>query len=381
MRILSIITFSLISLFSISQEPKEYIKIDVDKDCKGYVSKRTYKGEIYTHQIKIAKGFGIEVNLSFAYNSSKYIYDNKQKHIYLNLNEEFFELYDSRFIYLDVNGKEFKIDGLTDFIKTKYTGVITDSEYQYSLGFNFNDSLVEYIKNASTMTFRVYRHATKTYKEWELSSSTVEDIVKSYNCFEKYYLPLYDKQEQERLKKEKEYQESLKSYEDHFRNSKWSDSKEDVLSSEQNEPVLKKDESLAYEVELNNDNFYALFYFNKDRLFQGVYTFEEEYVNENNFYEKYKEIKSILTLKYGSPKTTYKHRNKELYDKASEIGMAIQTGEYIEYTMWETKNSKITLTIEGENFESEITIRYITKEPDLLKEAQKTFEKKRMDGF
>ena len=132
---------------------------------------------------------------------------------------------------------------------------------------------------------------------------------------------------------------------------------------------------------MNNDNFLALYYFNQDRLYQGVYVLEEDYVNENNFYTKYKEIQKILTSKYGEPKKVTKHRSKDLFDGANEIGMAIQTGEYSEYTLWETKKSTITLIIEGENFDSKLTIRYNTKDSALLMEVKKDDKIRRTDGF
>jgi len=61
--------------------------------------------------------------------------------------------------------------------------------------------------------------------------------------------------------------------------------------------------------------------------------------------------------------------------------MAIQTGEYQEYTYWETKTSTIKLIIEGENFDSKITIRYNTKDPSLSTEVKSDNNVKKVQGF
>src|SRR5690606_5140157 len=100
-----------------------------------------------------------------------------------------------------------------------------------------------------------------------------------------------------------------------------------------------------------------------------------------NFYVKYKEIQKLLTQKYGEPKKVSKQKSKGLFDGANEIGMAIQTGEYKEFSIWETRNSRIMLIIEGENFDSKLTIRYNTKDPNLLLDAKEEDKKKSLEGF
>ena len=116
-------------------------------------------------------------------------------------------------------------------------------------------------------------------------------------------------------------------------------------------------------------------------LYQGVYDFKGEFVNENNFYSKYNNLSRILSEKYGEPKSVSKYRNGDLFKDVDDIGMAIQTGRYSETRIWETKQSIIKLNITGENFEVNLTIRYLTKDPELMKNAKTKIKEESTEGF
>jgi hypothetical protein len=99
------------------------------------------------------------------------------------------------------------------------------------------------------------------------------------------------------------------------------------------------------------------------------------------YFKTFQFLGKLTTGKYGEPKKVIKHRSKDLWDKANEIGMAIQTGEYEEYTFWETKTSTIMLIIEGENFNSKLSIRYKTKDENLTKDVLIKEKTKSSEGF
>lgn len=370
----------LMSFCTFSQEAKEVIKIEVDKDCKSCISKRTYVDEIFTQQLTIASGIYIKAKVGFAFQEN-FMFDTKGKMIYFHFDQDLFKWYDTKNVYLNIDGKEYALTVLVDFIKNKTMNALAETVYVYSLGYVLDDSLAVAISNAETVNLELMKNSTRKRKSWELSNSTVEDLVKSYNCFVKYYTPIEQRLTEEQRKADEEYEKNLKTFETNFRDSKWYDSKDLVLASQDADPSIQMDDVLAYSVQLNNDDFLAFYYFNENRLYQGVYVLDEEYVNENNFYKKYIEIKRILSSKYGEPKKVIKHRNRDLYDQADEIGMAIQTGEYQEYTLWETKNTRILLIIEGEKFDSKLTIRYNTKDPKLSLEVKKDNQEKSTEGF
>lgn len=366
--------------FTNAQEGKEVIKIDVDNECKSCISKRTFVDEIFSQQLTIASGVLIKAKIHFAYHDN-FMFENKGKMIYFNFDQDLFQLYDTKNIYLKIDNIEYNLNLLVDFVKNTSTNARLETVYTYSLGYVLTDSLANAIKNAKLVKFELIRSATNQRKSWDLSESTVKELVMYYNCFVKYYTPIDQKLKEKQRIIDEEYEKNLKSFETDFRNSKWSDSKEMVKSSESTKPAFEQDDALIYDVTLNNDKFEVFLYFNNDRLYQGVYLLREKYVNENNFYSKYKEIKTILTSRYGEPKKVIKHRSRDLYNGANEIGMAIKTGEYTEYTLWETKTSTILLIIEGENFKSDLTIRYNTKDLILSSEVKKVNKEERESGF
>ena len=376
--LLAITTFLCLSAFS--QEAKEVIKIEVDSDCKDCISKRTYKDEIFTQQLTIVTGLYIKAKVGFAYQNN-FMFEKKGKMIYFHFDQDLFKWYNTNNIYLNIDGIEYKLNVLVDFIKIQSMNALAEIVYTYSFGYVLNESLTNAIKNAREIKLELLNSSSKQRKSWELSSNTTTDIINYYNCFEKYYLPIEERFENEKKIAEEEYQKNLKSYETDYRNSKWLDTKEIVKNSNSENILVETKDAVAYKVKLNNDDFKAYYYFNNDRLYQGVYVLDKEYVNENNFYAKYLDVKKVLTGKYGEPKKVIKHRSKDLWDKANEIGMAIQTGEYEEYTFWETKTSTIMLIIEGENFNSKLSIRYKTKDENLTKDVLIKEKTKSSEGF
>jgi len=376
-----IFIFALFIYFgSHTQEVKEVIKIDIDEACKGCIRKRTYIDEIFTNNITVIRGVFYKVNLSFAYHEN-FMFDRKGSMIYFHFDQDIFKDYETKNIFLNIDGTEHKLNELCDFIKSETINGLAEIVYIYSLGYVIDSKLANSLKDPKIIKLELLNSISKKRKSWELSTSEVAELVKTYNCFEKYYLPIEKRHQEERSIVNKEYEKTLKSYNTDFRNSKWFDSKETVKKSNPEIINIDNSDALGYKVQLNNDDFSAFYYFNKDRLYQGVYLLEEEYVNENNFYSKYLELKNVLISKYGEPKKVNKYRNRDLWNKANEIGMAIQTGEYQEYTYWETKTSTIKLIIEGENFDSKITIRYNTKDPSLSTEVKSDNNVKKVQGF
>ena len=369
----------ILTFNSLSQEVKEVIKIEIDDNCKECIRKRTYIDEIFTKQLTIVTGLYIKARIGFAYQEN-FRFERKGKMIYFHFDQDLFKWYNTNNIYLKIDNHEFVLNKLSDFIKNETMNALAETVNIYSLGYVLDDTLENSIKNAKNITFELLNNSNQR-KSWELSNNTVTELVQYYNCFYKYYSPIELKHKEEQKKIEEEYQKNLKEYEFDYRYSKWLDNKENVKKSNKDSLVIEKENALAYKVELNNDNFLAFYYFNNDRLYQGVYLLDEKYINENNFYEKYLEVKKILTSKYGEPQKVIKHRSKDLWDKANEIGMAIQTGEYQEYSFWETKNSTITLIIEGENFNSKLTIRYNSKDLNLNSDVNTEQKIKKTDGF
>lgn len=379
MKNLITLLFILISYSSISQV-KEVVKIDVGKDCKDCISKRTYKGEMYTQRIDIMKGWGKTATLVFGYSNDSPIYEDRGVVMYINMDRNFFIEYDLDHLYFTVNGKEFDLTKLIAF--NKYESVVNDNEtISYAIGYMISSELDAELNNVTEFSCAMINKKTAVRKTWNFNESFCKHLTKSYKCFKEYYLPL----EEDRLKKKEEqyqaYLATIKSFDKNFRNAKWGQSRSQVKAGEEVDILAENESGLSTEVTLNGDKYFAHFFFTSDRFYRGVYTFQEDYVNENNFYNKYKELKKVLSSKYGEPYKVIKNRTNDRFEEANEIGLAIQTGEYSELTTWETKESVIMLYITGENYDSDLKIEYRTKDPVLYLDARKEIKESRTDGF
>lgn len=379
MKFLIFLTYLSLFKLTTAQEFKEVIKIEVDKECKSSISKRTFKDEIFTEPVRIVNTLNSVVTLMFSYKEN-FMYEDKGPVLNLWFNQVFSRAYDTKHIYFNIDGVEYDLHRLIEF-ETYDKTIDNKTETWVGLGFYLDAQLKKAFDNAIEMEMAMIDRKTRERRIWKLNPVIIKNIVDAYDCFVQYYTPIDDRLREERRIGDLEYEKNLKVFELNYRDSKWGDGKSTVKASQDEAPSVELEDAIGYKVKLNNDDFLAFYYFNKDRLYQGVYVLKEDYVNENNFYVKYKEIQKLLTQKYGEPKKISKHRSRDLYDGANEIGMAIQTGEYTEFSLWETKNSTIALIIEGENFDSKLTIRYKTKNPELLLDSKEADKKKSLEGF
>lgn len=105
------------------------------------------------------------------------------------------------------------------------------------------------------------------------------------------------------------------------------------------------------------------FRFAADRLAQVVVVFTKEYVNKNSYTDDYRELKALLSEKYGSPKDDSADWSDRLYaDDPSKVGMAVSVGHLRLQVVWETQLTRITLMCRGENFKVTLGLRYDSKE-------------------
>ena len=338
-------------------------KITVDRGCQPYVSRKQNVNELYTKPTEVVSNFMYKVNVVFSLKNLEHI-------IYFALDSRTFGAFKSDNIYLTLDSNEIIFSNLVDYEKkTVITGLL-ETEYIYYVGYKLTDDLRNEIAVAENMSFGLINQISKKKKIWNIKSYHVRDIKESLDCFGTYSLPIITT-----------YEESLIEYPTDFRKHNWKDSKEQALEKEAAELFVEDEERLIYLVELNNDNYHAYLFFHDNELHQGVYAFMDEFVNENSYYSKFKEVSKLLTSKYGEMRSKKKYGDKGVWDEPGEIGMAIQTGHYSEVRIWETKNTIVKLKIGGENFDSKLTIRYFTKDKSLEEKVKKKLEEKSLDGF
>jgi len=115
----------------------------------------------------------------------------------------------------------------------------------------------------------------------------------------------------------------------------------------------------------------------------------ENHTNENLYINDYKELKEILIKKYGEPdkkKLLTLYGRGEIYwrddlfkDDRSEWGFAISLGDLSYSSIWETPTTRIALILDGDNYEINLRIIYISRE--LEEWANKIIEEKAKSDF
>lgn len=168
-----------------------------------------------------------------------------------------------------------------------------------------------------------------------------------------------------------------------FRKTNWGMSKEEIKAIEEKKPGGESDTCIAYKVEIKGKDFICLYELLENKLFFSGYNCKEEHVNYNLYINDYEDLKEILTKKYGKP-----IKDEEIWDSLSEweleaykqnLGNSISAGFLAYFAFWETPATRIELILDGDNYEINLRIRYISRE--LEEWADKILEEKAKSSF
>jgi hypothetical protein len=149
-----------------------------------------------------------------------------------------------------------------------------------------------------------------------------------------------------------------------FRKTNWGMSKEQVKATEDKKPYYEADTVLGYKVTISEKDFRCIYSFLEDKLYNSGYFFTGEHTNKNLYIDDYKELKEILTKKYGKPKTDIPElwMNDLFKDDKSHWGMAVSVGHLAYGASWETSTTKISLMLSGDNYKIKLVLSYTSKE-------------------
>jgi hypothetical protein len=165
-----------------------------------------------------------------------------------------------------------------------------------------------------------------------------------------------------------------------FRKTNWGCTKSQVKSTESLETFLDKDEILGYSTSVANLECTLGFYFKNNSLYKGAYIFSEEHSNKNDYLMDYFSLKQLLKEKYGEPQIDeIIWKNKLYQDDKENYGLAISIGHLELYCNWETEDTLIQLSINGDNYE--ISLQTIYKSKKLSDEVEKMKQKNVLDDL
>lgn len=149
-----------------------------------------------------------------------------------------------------------------------------------------------------------------------------------------------------------------------FRNAKWGDSRETVKKYETTKTFLYDEkDGLVCEISVGGYSAYAMYYFENDKLYMGIYDIEPgNYSNPGQYIVAHNSLKDQLTEKYGQPIASdiIKLNDERLIDMAGPAD-ALKFG-YVDYkSIWNTDSTYIGLNMDAENYEVMLQILYMDK--------------------
>jgi hypothetical protein len=160
-----------------------------------------------------------------------------------------------------------------------------------------------------------------------------------------------------------------------FRKVSWGASLSEAKTSESSDPLVEESDALLYEIKLGRFSCQAIYLFIGDQLVRGKYIVVDEYQNQTNYLTAYDELKDFVSKKYGTPDGDVTYWMNDLYkDDYSEWGMAVGCGHLSKFANWGTLESKISLSLTGENFDIQLAVEYAGKAFEQLESSLREAE-------
>ncbi len=158
-----------------------------------------------------------------------------------------------------------------------------------------------------------------------------------------------------------------------FRAVKWGMSKEEVMQSEEGEPIFKSDTRINYTAQTMGLESRIGYTFNSDdELIRGNVFVLWAPEDKNKYIENYKKIQKEFKKKYGKTSIdTVQHKDPS-QNIDPESAEAVCNGQLLYATQWDLPESSVQLLLRGQNSECVITMTFVSKEGlrQLLKDRE-----------
>jgi len=157
-----------------------------------------------------------------------------------------------------------------------------------------------------------------------------------------------------------------------FRKTTWGMNREQVKKTEIKEVAYEDEKILGYEGKIVELDCNIVYIFAGGKLVRTKYVITEKHSNKNEHITDYGILKAALIKKYGKPLEFEEVWKNDLYkDYPQDWGTAISIGHLIYMTEWETLQTSIILSLDGDNHEIMLAIQYRSKELGELEEKEK----------
>ena len=148
-----------------------------------------------------------------------------------------------------------------------------------------------------------------------------------------------------------------------FRKTNWGMNKEQVKKTEKGKIVEEDENILTYQGNVAGLDCFVVYIFAEGKLVRAKYVFTETHSNKNDYILDYNKLKEILIKKYGKPIEDSQLWRNDLYkDDYQNWGFAVSLGHLVYFALWETPSTSIAMMLDGENYEINLQIEYLSKE-------------------
>jgi hypothetical protein len=159
-----------------------------------------------------------------------------------------------------------------------------------------------------------------------------------------------------------------------YKNATWGMAPDAVKKAFSDTKFFDEQGAIYFLTNLGEDKATIGFKFVQERLYWVGILFDVETTNKQRYLEKFNDYENLLKKKYGAPKQSVRNVDDEyMPDEATALSM----GKGVYYDLWETTESQILLSLNGDNFDLTLRITYesimLGKEGAKIKE-QKTLE-------
>lgn len=155
---------------------------------------------------------------------------------------------------------------------------------------------------------------------------------------------------------------SISVYSQDFRNVSFGMSMQEVKNRETDALYAQEGNQLFFTTKIAGSSMIIIYEFWDNELARGTLIYDEKHANDNLYYEKFKEIKSLLSQKYGSSNDDVSWYDNLYKDDPSEIGFAISIGHVRFDSEW-VANSKcnVKLILTGDNYKISLGVVFSNK--------------------
>jgi len=157
-----------------------------------------------------------------------------------------------------------------------------------------------------------------------------------------------------------------------FRKARWGAPREEIRLLEAGGWDVDTPELLVVPTQLADLGVNAVYILLMDQLVRAKYMLTETFQNSNHYLNAYETLKASLAKKYGPAESDDTFWSNDLYqDDYQEWGMAVSCGDLIRSATWQTAETDVLLTLDGENFEVSVVIQYTSRRLSSLEEGDR----------